>query len=244
MDKRGSFIIFDGIDGSGKTTAVRSFANALLGPDQKLIDLIEWCKNNHRLPLAEEFQTADVVISGEPTHAWVGAAIRNELIRNGTSYHPRLIAEAFALDRMMLYQRLIIPLRQAGVTIVQDRSVSTSIVYQAGEHTGVSLDSILELSGNKLALEHAPDLLVITDCHPEIALSRIEGRTDKRDDSHFEHLEILQTHAARFRAPWFKELWESHGTRVVYLEADQPLAEVQAACKNLARSITCAAPVV
>ncbi|MDP3985318.1 MAG: hypothetical protein Q8P82_01010 [bacterium] len=235
--KRSSFIMLDGIDGSGKTTMLKIFASALAGQDQVVFDLPAWCKEHHRLPTLAECGQPDLLISAEPTQAWIGAAIRQELIRTGTGYTPRTIAEAFALDRMMLYERLLIPLRRAGTIIVQDRGVATSLVYQASEQTGLSLEEVVALPGNALALRHAPDVLIIADCRPETAITRLAGRNEKNDDSHFEQTEFLRIHAERFRAPWFRELWQTQGTQLIYLDANRPAEEVQRECISIANSL-------
>lgn len=217
---RGMFIIFDGIDGSGKTTALNAVAAYLKKRRKKIFDLVAWSKKHHALPDANILKPYDVIVSAEPTHAWIGAAIRGEIIR-AKNYSGRDTAAAFALDRQILYTRCVIPALKMGKIILQDRSVATSIAYQPIQKNPASLKCVLNLPGNKLALSHAPDLLVLAVCPPEEAIRRLQSRTHKKDDAIFERLAFLKRADRRFRAPWFKKIWQRRGTRVTYLDTNQ-----------------------
>lgn len=222
------FVIIDGIDGSGKNTIARAMLDELAESGKQVFDLVAWSRDHGRLPTVEECSDADVFFTTEPSHVWIGSAIRQELIREGTSYSHRTIAEAFALDRLMLYRRLIIPLRARGKIIIQERGVPSSIVYQADQEGGYSLRELIALPGNALALEHAPDHLVIADCEPASAIARLAARAEKQDQAIFEKLSILEQFHARYHASWFQELWSSRNTPLHYLPATRPIDEVRA----------------
>ncbi len=229
------FIMFDGLDGSGKSTLVGAFRETFEEQGLRIFDLAAWSREHNRLPLPEDCGSAEVVLSAEPTKAWLGAAIREELIRQGTNYPDLTITEAFALDRLILYQRLLIPLRAAGKMIVQDRGVSSSIAYQPLR--GVTLKTVLSFPGNQLALAQAPDLLVIARCPVEKALVRLAGRINKKDNVIFEQKAFLQKLAQRYESPGFRRLWKEHCTRLQYLDTDLPLPEMIKSAKNLAHSV-------
>ena len=71
--------------------------------------MVEWSKREKTLPSLEDAGNADVLLTAEPTHAGIGWAIRNEIIRNNTPYDAAYAAQAFALDRGVQYRRLILP---------------------------------------------------------------------------------------------------------------------------------------
>jgi len=227
MAGKGFFIIIDGLDGSGKSLIVNGIAEHLKAQGKKVFELKEFWKTSHLLPEPGELNEYDVIISAEPTYSMVGVAIREEIIRNNDrTYSALATATAFSLDRLVLYKRLVIPLLEKGKTIIQDRSVTTSIVYQPIQAEPLSLGKVLGLEGNKLALEHRPDLLIITDVKAEVCAQRLSARDDKKDNAIFENLTFQKKAYKRFKSKWFRKLFEEKGSKVVYLDADKPKQEV------------------
>ncbi|HJX06392.1 MAG TPA: thymidylate kinase [Candidatus Nanoarchaeia archaeon] len=228
-NSRGFFVIIDGLDGSGKSLIVNGLADCLKKQGKRVFELKEYWKSSHSLPEPEELYDYDVIISAEPTYSLVGYAIREEIIRhNKRDYSALTTATAYSLDRLILYQRIILPLLEKGKTIIQDRSVTTSIVYQPIQAEPLSLNKVLSLKGNQLALEHRPDLLLITDVKPEVCMERLGAREGKKDNSIFENLEFQRKAYKRFKSKWFRKLFEERGSRVVYLDASKSKEEVVA----------------
>ncbi|MBN2459455.1 dTMP kinase [Candidatus Woesearchaeota archaeon] len=224
---KGFFVIIDGLDGSGKSTITQGLSGHLKLQGKKVFELKEYWKSSGSLPEPEELFGYDVIVSAEPTSTLVGKAIREEIIKDNNRHYSALAtATAFSLDRLILYKRLIIPLLEKGKTIIQDRSVTTSIIYQPIQAEPISLDALLSLEGNSLALQHRPDMLIIADLKPELCMQRLEGRSDKKDGVIFENLEFQQKAYGRFRSDWFRKLFEEQGSRVVYLDVDKSREEV------------------
>ncbi len=211
----------DGIDGSGKGTIVKALADWALAKRMKVLDLKDYWKTKHTFPQPEEIAKYDVIISAEPTFSMVGQAIREEIVReNSRPYSAWATAEAFSLDREILYRRVIIPALEQRKIIFQERGVTTSLIYQPVQKEALELEKILNLSGNKLALEHRPDLLIITLVEPKEAVRRLAKRA-KKDNTIFEKLPFLKKISKRFSAPWFRELMEKRGSEFVYLKTDK-----------------------
>jgi len=231
------FIMFDGIDGSGKTTLVKFFCETIAKEKNlKVFNLPETCKSTGELPLPWT-PIKEVIFSAEPTQVWVGAVIRKELISNDANYDRRTVAAAYAMDRLILYRRFLIPMLERNAIIIQDRGLSTSMVYQPIMKDGVRLEEIISYGGNNLAFDHTPGHLVIVKCSAKIGMSRIGGRSNKADNAIFEKEEFLTKAAERFESAWFRQIWEEHGTKVHYLNAEQPLEAVKADTAALARDI-------
>ena len=150
------FIVFEGIDGSGRTTQRNLLADFLA---------------ERSIPL---FSTA------EPTNSEIGRMIRR-VLAGDLLVRPETLAYLYATDRHEhLYgaggvrERL-----HAGELVICDRYLFSSLAYQ-GRSCGADLPERLNL-GFPL-----PTLLVYFDMPPEQAFSRIAGREtpdifEKRD---------------------------------------------------------------
>lgn len=177
-------------------------------------------------PRFEDIPGYDVYFTFEPTRTWIGSAIRHELSRSDLPYGGEELAHAFALDRELSYRRLIIPALAAGKTVIQDRGVSSSIVYQPVMPNSVPLEMILSLPGNKLALEHAPTALVLTKLPADVAAERIAGRGGESKGV-FADVKFLKKQEERFASDWFHKLFEEHGTNVFELDTSGSLEQTQ-----------------
>ena len=232
----GKFVIFEGIDGSGKRTLAEAFANELAKRGHTIFDLMNWCKKEKRLPYAEEVSD-QIIMSGEPTFASVGLAIREDLIKKGQNYDAVSIAHGYALDRMILYKRLILPALAAGKYVIQERGVPSSMVYQPIQKDPLSLEDIIAIPGNEFAIANAPGHIVIAKVSAKICMERLGARTGKNDNAIFEKESFLTKAAERYGSAWFKKFWEDRGTQVHYFDAAQPLEAAKLAAAKLADKI-------
>jgi thymidylate kinase len=135
-----------------------------------------------------------------------------------------------------MYRRLIIPALEAGKTIVQDRGISTSIVYQPIQPNGLPLEAILNLPGNRLSLKHMPQHLILASIPVDQVATRIVTRKDDAKGV-FADLELMRRVDTRFREPWFRELFESHGTHIHTLDTSGTLVDTQAKAVALIRAL-------
>ena len=109
--KKGQFIMVDGIDGSGKGTIVNTIQKYLKNKNKKIFNLTQYFKKYNSFPKHETILKYDIIISGEPTYAGIGSVIRNEIIKkNSRQYSALSTAQAFSLDREILYKKIILPL--------------------------------------------------------------------------------------------------------------------------------------
>lgn len=229
-------VIFEGIDGSGKRTLANAFAQELAARGLKLFNLVHWCAKEKRIPLAEEVNE-DVLMTTEPTWAWIGIAIRQELIRKGQEHDALSIAHGYALDRMILYKRLIIPALAAGKFVIQERGVPSSLVYQPLQKNPMSADEVGAIPGNKIAIENTPGHIVVAKLSAKTAMNRLGARTGKDDNAIFEKEDFLARAAERYESDWFKNFWESRGAQVHYIDCERTVAETTAAAAVLAKKL-------
>jgi dTMP kinase len=124
MTQRGFFIVFEGIDGSGKSTQINLLKNFLEKKDYK------------------------VKLTSEPTDNAIGSLIRNYARSSNRNLIPETEALLFAADRVEHGKNIEIDLKN-GFTIICDRYVHSSLAYQNA--AGVNIKWIITL--NKLALK-------------------------------------------------------------------------------------------
>ncbi|MBU0540677.1 hypothetical protein KKF59_03595 [Patescibacteria group bacterium] len=231
------FIQIDGIDGAGKSTLISAAEDWARGKDLKIFDVTEWSRTRGSAPDLNDIGNVDVLLTSEPTHAGIGAVIRNEIIKRETPYSARFAAESFALDRGVQYTRLILPFlaNRAKRLVIQDRGLLSSLAYQplqsekeniAGAEP-VTIDWLLTLEGNKIALSNHPDIFIFLDIDPKIAADRLAGRTEKIDAHVYEHQAFQARLAERFRDPKVCEPLVERGTQIITLDGSKTKEELK-----------------
>lgn len=222
------FIMIDGIDGAGKTTIVNAWRQWLESSGRVVFDAIKFEKTEGRIPTIEDAQDASVIISGEPTYAGLGKKLRDEMLTPGASFSANEITEAFAEQRRELYETLIIPALQHELLIIQDRGITSSLSYQPTMSPDITEEFVAGLTGNELALKYRPDIVLLCIAPIDIALARLAGRAEKKDNAIFEERERLSKIAERFETGTWKQYLTNRGTRFVYFKADQNLPDALA----------------
>ncbi len=146
--ERGKFIVFEGIDGSGKSTQAKK--------------LKEYLEN-----LGKE-----CVFTFEPTYGKIGDFL-HKILSGSEKADPRVIAALFAADRLdhILNQADGIKKQlDDGKYVICDRYYLSSFAYQGCE---VSLDWVIQLNREARA-ELKPDITILVDIPPEVSLERIK----------------------------------------------------------------------
>jgi dTMP kinase len=159
LGRWGKFITFEGIDGSGKSTLISAIKERLL-----------------KRGIKEE----KILITKEPGGTDFAELLRNVLAKK-VDREP--LAELFALlsARYDHTKRKIIPALREGKIVICDRYSDSTFAYQV---FGKGLEYYLVTHLNKIAsLKLKPDLTILIDLDPKIALERLK---DKRD--HYESL--------------------------------------------------------
>ncbi len=215
------YIMIEGLDGSGKGVALEGLKEWADSKGYKILDMREYWKHNPDYPSEDDLKNHDVLITYEPTGSKKGKELRENLIKKGSGATPSQIADAFADDRKEHYEKLIIPAIQSNMIILQDRGVLSSLAYQSLMDAKLSVDYLMNLEGNWLALENAPDLIIITDVSPLVALERLDKRK-KNDDAVFEELEFQKKLLHQYKSEEVKDIFETRETRIVFFDTNPP----------------------
>ena len=133
----GTFITFEGIDGSGKSTQLRLLSNYL------------------------RLHGCDIVVTREPGGTPLGVRLRTALLDSQEQVDPLTELLVFAADRAQHVKRYLRPALESGRIVISDRYADATVAYQgAGRGFPASLiKQIVELATGGLK----PDLTILFD---------------------------------------------------------------------------------
>ncbi|MES0861739.1 dTMP kinase [Ruegeria sp. SCPT10] len=150
MTKRGLFLTFEGIDGSGKSTQARMLAEFLRETGHQVI----LTREPGGSPGAEEIRR--LVLEGDPDR-W---SAETEIL-------------LFTAARRDHLERTIEPALADGKVVICDRFADSTRMYQGlsrGDLRGI-VDQL-----HSLMIGREPDMTLLVDMDPETGLSRAKGR--------------------------------------------------------------------
>lgn len=151
MSRRGKFITFEGLDGTGKSTQMRRLAAALR-------------KSGH-----------EVVETREPGGTATGEKIRKVLLDSDTSALAPLAEMALMFaSRVQHIAEVIEPALAAGSIVLCDRFTDSTEAYQGG---GRKLGSVPVRELHRvLCGDLQPDLTILLEANPHASVSRARKR--------------------------------------------------------------------
>lgn len=149
--QRGKFITLEGGEGAGKTTQAKKLASAL------------------------EAAGIEAVLTREPGGTFGAEAIR-KLVLDGTKDRWSGMTELLLMyaARVDHVERLIKPALERGAWVISDRFADSSAAYQ-GYARGVGADRVEGVHAAVMG-GFEPDLTILFDIDPIIAMKRVETR--------------------------------------------------------------------
>lgn len=225
MPQKGRFVVVDGLDGIGKGVFLNTLQEEAEARNKKVLDVVHFWQefNDHPSP-REIIGEYNAILTAEPTFVGIGKYIREELVSTKSKgYSPQILTEAYALDRWILYETLLLPVLDAGVDVYQSRTYATSLVYQRQMmlDRGEAFDpqDILNAPGNAFCHRHPMDFLIIpTLQNPQELMTRLANRK-KEDNCIFEKIEFLTKVSAYYESEELQDIFESNGTKIIYMDA-------------------------
>ncbi len=161
---KGKFIVFEGIDGCGKTTQINEICNWL--PNSNLIS------NNSSL-----------IKTREPGGSVIGAKLRELILSNNQDNVPTSLTELllYAADRTEHVTKIISPALKKGDWVLSDRFSGSTLAYQGyGRNLDKEIIKKLELiacQGQK------PDITFFLDISIEESIARRKNQIQDRIES-------------------------------------------------------------
>jgi dTMP kinase len=152
--------VFEGVDGSGKSTQARLAADALRSAGHVVVE------------------------TREPGGTALGERLREVLLGSPSgAISDRAEVGLFAAARGQLVDEVIAPALSRGDWVVCDRFLASSLVYQ-GAGRGLGIDAVLRANGVAVA-GCTPDLTLIVDVPLAIARSRrgVADRIESENDA-------------------------------------------------------------
>jgi len=190
------FIVFEGIDGAGKTTQIKLLCQAL---EEKGISL---------------------KTTVEPTDMPSGKAIR-EALSGKVKKTAEEMALMFTADRVLHNtdeENGINAMLENGFSVISDRYYYSSLAYQ-GAALGYDFVAKLNLDREDI---RTPDLCIFLDLTPEKSLERIGGRGEAKEI--YENIEYLTKTRTMF-FDVFEKL-RARGEKIAVIDASGSVNEV------------------
>ena len=202
---RGTFITFEGIDGSGKSTQLRMLANYL------------------------KEVGCDVIVTREPGGTPVGNRLRGALLDAHEQVDPLTELLVFAADRAQHVRRVLRPAIEAGQIIISDRYADATVAYQGGGR-GFPAKLIAEII--QLATEGLkPDLTILFDLSVVESGARTSRRSNGKQKGDRLDSEASDFHV-RVRDAYLK-LAKEDPDRVKIVSTNRPVDETHEHVKQI-----------
>ena len=147
---QGKFITLEGIEGSGKSTSIKDIKDIL------------------------DLHSIDYIVTKEPGGGPIGQDLRALLLNKDSKISSEVELLLMMADRKSHLDNLVLPSLKKGIWVISDRYLDSTYAYQGG---GREIEfSIIDNLSSLLKLP-SPDLTLLFDLSPEIALERAMQRS-------------------------------------------------------------------
>lgn len=201
---KGKFIVFEGGEGSGKTTMIELIYNLLI---ENGIDCIK---------------------TREPGGIKISEDIRSIILdKNNTAMDGRTEALLYAAARRQHLVEKVIPALESNKVVLCDRFIYSSLAYQ-GYAREIGLQDVYMI--NKFAIEDfMPDLNILFDLNPEVGLQRI-NKSKSREINRLD-LEKIDFHNKVREG--YRTLAKDEKNKIVVINAEKNIDEVFLEIKDI-----------
>lgn len=201
---KGKFIVFEGGEGSGKTTMIELVYNFLI---EKGIDCIK---------------------TREPGGIKISEDIRNVILdTNNKSMDGRTEALLYAAARRQHLVEKVIPALKENKVVLCDRFIYSSLAYQ-GYAREIGIEDVFII--NKFAIEdYMPDLNILFDLNPEVGLERI----NKNKSREVNRLDLEKIDFHNKVREGYRKLSKEYKNKIVVIDAEKDIDEVFLKVKDI-----------
>ncbi|HEU4509360.1 MAG TPA: dTMP kinase [Pyrinomonadaceae bacterium] len=205
----GTFITFEGIDGSGKSTQLRLLGNFLRA------------------------NGCDALLTREPGGTPLGLRLRAALLDAMEEVDPLTELLVFAADRAQHVRRLVRPALEAGRLVISDRYADATVAYQ-GAGRGFSPELISQIV--YLATEGLkPDLTLLFDLPIEESSNRTARRSTSKTSARIsrDRLDIEKADFHERVRNAYLQIALAEPDRVKLIDTSGPVEETQERLKQI-----------
>jgi dTMP kinase len=205
---RGILVTLEGIDGSGKTTALRIISRRLV---ETLVD--------------KRF-----VFTAEPTSSQAGEVLRRVHLSGSQVYETHEICKVRRMEEMLLFMadhanhlaETILPALRGGDVVISDRYADSTAAYQGVTLKKIVPDPVAWIRDLYRPWNTVPDRTLLFTVDPALAVKRIRSRTGADDSvEKFERETFLREVDCIFRL-----LAKSEPERFTLIDASRQIEEV------------------
>lgn len=202
--KKGLFVVFEGGEGTGKTTAIDA--------------IYEWI----------EKQGIECVKTREPGGIKIAEDIRQVILnKDNTAMDGKTEALLYAAARRQHLVEKVVPALKRGAVVLCDRFIDSSLAYQ-GYARNLGIDEVMSI--NKFAIDgYMPDISILFDLDPKVGIERISINKD-REVNRLD-LEKLDFHEKVREG--YNTVYRANKDRIVKINAEKSKLEVQNDIKNI-----------
>ena len=161
---KGKFIVFEGIDGCGKSTQIG--------------EISKWLPNSGLM-----YTHTKLVNTREPGGSLLGKKIRNLILDNNEDNKPSSLAELllYSADRAEHVSKIISPSLNKGNWVLSDRFSASTLAYQ-GYGRNLNLELIKRIE-SIVCQGEIPDLTILLEISPEESIFRRKNTIPDRMES-------------------------------------------------------------
>lgn len=202
--KKGLFIVFEGGEGSGKSTMI-----------DKVYEWLRECDY-------------DCIKTREPGGISIAEQIREVILnKENTKMDGKTEALLYAAARRQHLVEKVIPALENGQVVLCDRFVDSSLAYQ-GYARGLGIEEVYEI--NKFAIgDCMPNISILFDISPEVGMERIKKNAE-REVNRLD-LEKLDFHNKVREG--YDIIYRKNRDRMVKINADESIDKVFDDVKNI-----------
>ena len=186
---KGKFIVFEGIDGCGKSTQIE--------------EISKWLPNSGLM-----YKNTKLVNTREPGGSLLGKKIRNLILDNNEDNKPSSLAELllYSADRAEHVSKIISPSLNEGNWVLSDRFSASTLAYQ-GYGRDLNLELIQRIE-SIVCQGEIPDLTILLEISPEESIFRRKNIIPDRMES--EGIKFLEK-----VNEGFKEIAKEKGWKII-----------------------------
>lgn len=205
-----NYVVCEGCDGVGKTTALRALAAALLDDDFNFLLTKE---PGGPKALAAEWNCE----ARDYPFGWMYDSLRELCVNNPQI--PQLAKRAiYKADSFYNWMGIIQPALEKDITVLSDRSWVSDIAYGT-VLTGIPADALFQFNTALIPEQHKLTRVIYLDCPEDVREARLAGNMQ-------DHMDTLGLEVRRKICAAYQQTLADYVQDYIVIDTNQPIAKV------------------